>query len=99
MATGTVKWFNDRKGYGFIVPDRGGPDLFVHYTGIAGGGRKTLVEGARVEFQVRAGRKGSEAFDVVQIGGRGEATQQEGSSDRPKRRFSFAGRSSVRARR
>jgi CspA family cold shock protein len=68
MATGTVKWFSDAKGYGFIVPDEGGDDLFVHYTGVAGGGFKTLVEGARVEFEVREGRRGLEAFDVVPLG-------------------------------
>ena len=65
MATGTVKWFNDGKGYGFITPDEGGPELFVHYTGIADGGFRSLPEGSRVEFEVRPGRKGMEAFNVV----------------------------------
>ena len=66
MATGTVKWFNDRKGFGFITPDEAGrPDLFVHYSGIAGSGFRTLEEGARVEFEVREGRKGLEAFNVT----------------------------------
>ena len=50
MATGTVKWFDDAKGYGFITPDDGGKDLFVHFSGIAGDGFKTLQEGAKVEF-------------------------------------------------
>ncbi len=68
MATGTVKWFSDAKGYGFITPDEGGADLFVHYSGIADGGFRTLAEGARVEFEVREGRKGLEAFNVVPIG-------------------------------
>jgi len=69
MPTGTVKWFNDGKGYGFITSDDGGPDLFVHYTGIADGGFRTLLEGSRVEFEVRPGRKGIEAFNVVVLGG------------------------------
>ena len=55
MATGRVKWFSDARGYGFITPDRGGPDLFVHYTSIADSGFKTLTEGAAVEFDVREG--------------------------------------------
>jgi CspA family cold shock protein len=67
MATGTVKWFNDEKGYGFIAGDEG-KDLFIHYTGIADGGFRTLPEGARVEFETRQGRKGLEAFNVVVIG-------------------------------
>ncbi len=68
MATGTVKWFSDAKGFGFITPDDGGADLFVHYSGIADGGFRTLAEGAKVEFEVREGRKGLEAFNVVPIG-------------------------------
>jgi cold shock protein len=65
MATGTVKWFNDAKGYGFIAPDEGGKDVFVHHTGISGSGFKSLAEGAKVEFEVREGAKGPEATDVV----------------------------------
>ena len=65
MATGTVKWFNDTKGYGFITPDEGGKDVFVHHTGIAGNGFKTLAEGARVEYETRDGAKGPEATNVV----------------------------------
>ena len=57
MATGTVKWFNDAKGYGFITPDEGSKDLFVHLTGIAGSGFKSLAEGARVEYEAREGRR------------------------------------------
>jgi CspA family cold shock protein len=68
MATGTVKWFNDVKGYGFIAPDEGGKDVFVHYSGIAGDGFKKLSEGERVEFEVREGTKGPEAINVVAIG-------------------------------
>ena len=67
MATGIVKWFSDEKGYGFITPDGGGKDLFVHHTGIAGSGYKTLQEGARVEFESRQGQKGPEATNVVLI--------------------------------
>ena len=68
MATGTVKWFSDAKGYGFITPDDGGPDLFVHFTSIADGGFRTLAEGSKVEFEVREGRKGMEAFNVAPLG-------------------------------
>ena len=64
MATGTVKWFNDAKGYGFITPDGGGDDLFVHHTGIAGEGFKTLQEGSKVEYQEISGAKGLQATDV-----------------------------------
>ena len=65
MPTGTVKWFNDSKGYGFITPDEGGKDLFVHHSGIEGNGFKTLAEGAKVEFQVTEGQKGPQATNVV----------------------------------
>jgi CspA family cold shock protein len=64
MANGTVKWFNDAKGYGFITPDEGSKDLFVHHTSITGNGFKTLAEGARVEFEQREGQKGPEAANV-----------------------------------
>ena len=65
MASGTVKWFDDAKGYGFITPDDGGKDLFVHHTGIAGDGFKTLAEGAKVEFVPEQGQKGPQATNVV----------------------------------
>ena len=65
MASGTVKWFNDSKGYGFIAPEDGGKDLFVHYSSISGDGFKTLVEGAKVEYESRQGDKGPEATNVV----------------------------------
>jgi CspA family cold shock protein len=65
MATGTVKWFNDAKGYGFITPDDGSTDLFVHHSGIAGAGFKSLNEGAKVEFEAREGAKGPQADNVV----------------------------------
>ena len=67
MASGTVKWFNDSKGYGFITPDEGSKDLFVHHSSIAGDGFKSLVEGARVEFEAREGTKGPEAANVAPI--------------------------------
>jgi CspA family cold shock protein len=66
MATGTVKWFNDSKGYGFITPDEGGKDLFVHHSNIAGSGFKSLQENARVEYEEREGQKGPEAINVQQ---------------------------------
>ena len=68
MATGTVKWFSNEKGYGFITPDGGGEDLFVHFSAIAGSGFKTLDEGAKVSFEVTQGQKGLQATDV-QVGG------------------------------
>jgi cold shock protein len=67
MATGTVKWFSDAKGYGFISPEDGGKDLFVHHSNIAGAGFKTLAEGAKVEFEAREGAKGPEASNVVLV--------------------------------
>jgi cold shock protein len=68
MANGTVKWFNDSKGYGFIAPAEGGKDLFVHHTNIVGNGFKTLAEGASVEFERVEGEKGPEARNVVLVG-------------------------------
>ena len=64
MATGTVKWFSDEKGFGFITPDDQSKDLFVHHTGIAGSGFKNLQEGQAVEFDVVPGRKGDQAENV-----------------------------------
>ena len=69
MANGTVKWFNDSKGYGFITPDEGTKDLFVHFSNIAGDGFKSLTEGAKVEFDEREGQKGPEATNVIAIAG------------------------------
>ncbi|HEY7874423.1 MAG TPA: cold shock domain-containing protein [Actinomycetota bacterium] len=64
MTTGTVKWFNDAKGYGFITPADGSKDVFVHHSNILGDGFKSLAEGATVEFEERAGQKGPEAVSV-----------------------------------
>jgi CspA family cold shock protein len=64
MATGTVKWFNESKGWGFIQSDDG-TDVFVHYSGITGEGFKTLTEGQRVEFDTQDGDKGPRAVNVV----------------------------------
>jgi CspA family cold shock protein len=69
MATGTVKWFNDAKGYGFITPENQSKDLFVHHTSIAGDGYKSLTEGAKVEYEAAEGAKGPEAKNVVQLAG------------------------------
>jgi CspA family cold shock protein len=67
MAQGTVKWFNDDKGYGFISPAEGDEDLFVHHTGIAGNGFKTLEEGAKVSYEATQGRKGMQADNVSRV--------------------------------
>jgi CspA family cold shock protein len=67
MAQGTVKWFSDEKGYGFITPDDGSKDVFVHYSGIAGGGFKNLQEGDKVSYEVTEGRKGLQATNVSKL--------------------------------
>ena len=64
MAQGTVKWFNSEKGYGFIAVENGGPDVFVHYSEIQGGGFKSLEENQRVQFEVGQGQKGPQAQGV-----------------------------------
>ena len=64
MATGTVKWFNDAKGFGFITPDEGGEDLFVHFSAISAAGFKSLKEGQRVSYEVVQGPKGKQAANV-----------------------------------
>jgi cold shock protein len=66
-ATGTVKWFSDEKGFGFITPDDGGKDLFVHHTGINSNGFRTLAEGAKVSFEAENGPKGPNAVNVTAI--------------------------------
>jgi CspA family cold shock protein len=62
--TGTVKWFDEPKGFGFIKPDNGGSDLFAHFSEIKGGGFKTLAENQRVEFEITQGRKGPQASSI-----------------------------------
>lgn len=64
MAQGTVKWFNGEKGFGFIAPDGGGKDVFVHYSNLSGDGYKSLDENQRVEFDVVAGQRGPQAENV-----------------------------------
>jgi CspA family cold shock protein len=65
MSTGTVKWFNEAKGFGFITPSDGSADLFVHFSAITGNGFKTLAEGQAVSFQVEKGPKGLQATQVA----------------------------------
>ena len=67
MATGTVKWFSDEKGFGFVTPDERGKDLFVHHTGINSNGFRTLAEGARVSYDAENGDKGPKAVNVTPI--------------------------------
>jgi cold shock protein len=64
VATGTVKWFSDQKGYGFILPDEGGEDLFIHHSNIQMDGFKTLQEGQKVEYEAGQGKKGPEATNL-----------------------------------
>ena len=64
MAQGTVKWFSEEKGYGFISPDEGGENLFVHHSGIAGNGFKSLEEGEKVSYEATQGKKGMQAENV-----------------------------------
>ena len=67
MSTGTVKWFNEAKGFGFIPPDEGGKDLFVHFSAIQGGGFKTLKENDKVQFDIGQGAKGPNATNVKPV--------------------------------
>ena len=67
MARGTAKWFSEKKGYGFVSPDEGGEDLFLHYTGIEGEGYRSLEEGERVSYEPIRGRKGEQAESVRKV--------------------------------
>jgi CspA family cold shock protein len=67
MANGTVKWFSNDKGYGFITPDEDGKDLFVHHTAVVGNGYKSLTEGERVSYDSEPGAKGPKAVNVQQL--------------------------------
>ena len=67
VGTGTVKWFSDDKGFGFITPDEGGRDLFVHFSGINGDGYRSLAEGAKVNYEEENGDKGPKAVNVTKI--------------------------------
>jgi CspA family cold shock protein len=67
MPVGTVKWFSDEKGFGFITPEDGGKDLFVHYSGIAGNGFRTLAEGSKVSYDAESGPKGPNATNVTPV--------------------------------
>jgi CspA family cold shock protein len=67
MAKGTVKWFNDQKGYGFITPEEASSDVFVHHSSIQGTGFKSLAEGQQVEFDIEKGPKGDQATNVVKL--------------------------------
>ena len=67
MSTGTVKWFSDAKGFGFITPDEGGRDLFVHFSGIVGDGYRSLNEGAKVTYEEEQSDKGPKAVNVHKI--------------------------------
>ena len=68
MAMGTVKWFNETKGYGFIKPDDGGPDVFVHISAVEKAGYKSLADGAKIGYELQAGRSGKMSAENLRIG-------------------------------
>ncbi len=65
MATGTVKWFNDAKGFGFITPDEGGEDVFAHFSEIKGSGFRSLKDNQKVSFEIKTGPKGKQAANII----------------------------------
>jgi CspA family cold shock protein len=67
MATGTVKWFNDAKGFGFITPDEGGEDVFAHFSEIKGSGFKSLKDNQKVSFEIKTGPKGKQASNITPL--------------------------------
>ena len=67
MAQGTIKWFSDQKGYGFITPDGGAKDIFIHFSALQGDGFKSLSEGQRVSFDITSGPKGEQAANVTKL--------------------------------
>ena len=87
MASGSVKWFNGEKGYGFIAPDDGGSDLFIHFSNIRGDGYKTLQEGEPVDFEASEGQKGPEAINVQSRGGNTATRPPYGQSSDSGRRW------------
>ena len=81
MAIGTVKWFNNAKGYGFILPDGGGDDLFAHYSSIQMDGYKTLKAGQSVEFEIIEGPKGLQATNIQAVGEAGDSDAEPATSE------------------
>ena len=83
MPSGTVKWFNDAKGFGFIQPDGGGPDAFAHFSTIQMDGFKTLKEGQRVEFELTQGPKGLMAANILSLNTEGSSATQQPAGTSP----------------